>query len=81
MLFMFAEIIPEPVRGRLGFRSSWWTRFSLAVATVGLRVFVRVAPRGMRFVPHYRRAMKRVKGVQVLGVASRGCMGETPMPR
>ena len=53
LMFMFAEIIPEPVRGRLGFRSTWFTRTSLAVATVALRIFVKLAPARLRFVPHY----------------------------
>ena len=80
MMFMFTEIIPEPVRGRLGFRSNWWTRMSLAVATMGLRAFVRIAPGRVRFVPHYRKARKSA-AMAMLTVSSQKCMGQTPLLR
>jgi uncharacterized protein (DUF2236 family) len=57
--FIFSEILPGPVRERLGFRRTVWSRVSLAVTTVALRVFERVAPGVLRFEPRYRRATRR----------------------
>jgi uncharacterized protein (DUF2236 family) len=47
--FVFSEIIPEPVRGRLGFRSTAWSRLSLTVATRGMRVIVPLLPGWARY--------------------------------
>jgi uncharacterized protein (DUF2236 family) len=57
--FMFSEIIPQPVRDRLGFRSTAFSRFACRAATVSLSLFERVAPDFLRFDPYYRRARKR----------------------
>jgi uncharacterized protein (DUF2236 family) len=57
--FIFSEIIPPPVRDRLGFRSTRWSRFAYRAATMSLRLFARVAPDVLRFDPYYRRARKR----------------------
>jgi len=58
--FMFSEIIPQPVRGRLGFRSTAFSRFACWAATLSLRLFAWIAPDVLRFDPYYRRARKRV---------------------
>src|SRR5262245_6020249 len=78
VMFMFTEIIPEPVRGRLEFSSTWLTRTALGIATWGLRVFVKIAPRRVRFVPHYLRAMREIASA---APRAREAMGESPMPR
>ena len=57
--FMFSEIIPHPVRDRLGFRSTAFSRFACRVATVALKVIEWIAPDFLRFDPYYRRARKR----------------------
>jgi uncharacterized protein (DUF2236 family) len=57
--FIFSEIIPPPVRDRLGFRSTRFSRLALRAATFSLRLFERIAPDVLRFDPHYRRARKR----------------------
>lgn len=57
--FIFSEIMPGPVRDRLGFRSTRWSRFAYRASTVMLRLFERVSPDVLRFDPHYRRALKR----------------------
>jgi hypothetical protein len=62
--FVFSEIIPEPVRGRLGFRSTAWSRLSLAVATRGMRIVVPWLPGWTRYAPEYRRAMRVVRARQ-----------------
>ena len=41
--FIFSEIIPPPVRDRLGFRSTRSSRFAYRAATLSLRLFARVA--------------------------------------
>jgi uncharacterized protein (DUF2236 family) len=53
LIFMFSEILPEPVRSRLGFRSTPITRFLLTVATFAMRLLVKLAPARLRFAPHY----------------------------
>jgi uncharacterized protein (DUF2236 family) len=63
--FMFSEIIPGPVRDRLGFRSTAFSRFACRVATVSLRVFAWVAPDFLRFDPYYRRARRRARGAVI----------------
>jgi uncharacterized protein (DUF2236 family) len=55
--FIFSEILPPPVARRLGFRSTCFSRGSLAVATFALRLFSRFAPSAVRLVPQYRRAL------------------------
>ena len=81
--FMFSEIIPGPVRDRLGFRSTAFSRFACRVATVALKVFEWVAPDFLRFDPYYRRARKRadrdtgVSPVQAMSAwAGRPCHGQ-----
>jgi uncharacterized protein (DUF2236 family) len=58
--FLFSEIIPPPVRDRLGFRSTRLSRAGLAVATVMLRATTRFTPNWIRYVPEYRRAVREV---------------------
>jgi uncharacterized protein (DUF2236 family) len=55
--FIFSEILPPPVRDRLGFRSTVFSRVALSLATFGLRVFERIGPDFLRFEPRYRRAL------------------------
>lgn len=57
--FIFSEIIPSPVRERLGFRRTRWSRFAYGAATASLRLFERIAPDVLRFDPYYRRARRR----------------------
>ena len=57
--FMFSEIIPTPVRDRLSFRSTAWSRLALRAATAALTLFEWLAPDFLRFDPYYRRARKR----------------------
>ena len=58
--FIFSEIIPPPVRDRLGFRRTLWSRYAYRASTVALKLFELVAPDFLRFDPHYRRARKRL---------------------
>ena len=58
--FLFSEIIPSPVRERLGFRSTAVSRASLALATTVLRATNRFAPRWIRYVPEYRRTLREL---------------------
>jgi uncharacterized protein (DUF2236 family) len=59
--FIFSEILPPPVRDRLGFRRTIFSRCALAVTTVGLRLFARFAPKPLRLVPQYRRALRSIE--------------------
>src|SRR5205823_1893216 len=52
--FIFSEILPGPVRQRLGFRRTVFSRCAMVAATIGLRLFARFAPRRLRLVPQYR---------------------------
>ena len=58
LMFMFSEIIPQPVRERLGFRSTAISRILLAISTAAIRLFVKIGPKRLRFAPHYLRAMQ-----------------------
>ena len=60
--FIFNDIIPSPVRERLGFRSTRVSRISYRVAAAGLRLFEMIAPDLLRFDPYYRRARRRARG-------------------
>jgi uncharacterized protein (DUF2236 family) len=60
--FIFSEVLPEPVRARLGFKSTPFSRLAMAIATVGLRAFVRTAPGVLRFPPQYRSAGRASRG-------------------
>jgi hypothetical protein len=62
--FAFSEVIPEPVRGRLGFRSTWWSRLSLAVATRTMRLVVPWLPGWARYAPEYRRAVRKLRAAR-----------------
>ena len=59
--FIFSELLPPPVRDRLGFRRTIFSRCALALTTVGLQIFARFGPRWLRFVPQYRRALHSIK--------------------
>jgi uncharacterized protein (DUF2236 family) len=60
--FIFSDVLPEPVSRRLGFRSTIFSRFALSVATVGLRLFARLAPGVLRFPAQYRIARREELG-------------------
>jgi uncharacterized protein (DUF2236 family) len=55
--FIFSEILPPPVRDRLGFRRTLTSRISIVAATAFLNLFARFAPRRVRLVPQYRDAL------------------------
>ena len=55
--FIFSQIIPPPVRDRLGFEPTLVSRIALAHATTALRLFNRFAPRRLRLVPQYLDAL------------------------
>lgn len=55
-----AEMIPSPVRERLGFRSTKISRAAFATARCILRGCLPVLPGRLRFTPHYRRARARL---------------------
>lgn len=57
--FAFAEILPSPVRERLGFRRTLWTRVAMAAVTRLLPWVVPVLPRRLRYVPQYLAAQRR----------------------
>jgi len=59
--FIYSEIIPPPVRDRLGFRRTLWSRFAFRAARFSLWLFERIAPDVLRFDPYYRRARKRLQ--------------------
>jgi uncharacterized protein (DUF2236 family) len=61
LTFMFSEILPAAVRDRLGFRSTPLSRVSLCVATIGLRLFARFAPKRLRLVWEYRDAISNAR--------------------
>ena len=61
LTFMFSEVLPAAVRDRLGFRSTPFSRLSLSVATIALRLFARFAPGRLRLVREYRDAIKDPK--------------------
>src|SRR5438045_7993268 len=46
--FIFSEILPPPVRERLGFRRTIYSRCALAGTTVALKLFARFAPERLR---------------------------------
>jgi uncharacterized protein (DUF2236 family) len=56
--FIFSEVIPPPVRDRLGFKRTFVSRVSVKLATGVLRGFSRIAPGFLKHVPQYRRAMR-----------------------
>jgi uncharacterized protein (DUF2236 family) len=58
--FSFSEIIPDPVRGRLGFQRTTWSRFCMRVTTRVTPWLVRLLPAWLRFAPQYVRARKRL---------------------
>src|SRR5205823_1095218 len=57
LTFVFSQIIPPPVRDRLGFKSTLSSRLALAQTTILLRLFNRFAPRRLRLVPQYLDAL------------------------
>lgn len=65
--FIFSEILPPPVRDRLGFRSTVISRASYRFATVALRIFDRFAPDVLRFQPQYRTAMREDEPLRPTG--------------
>ena len=56
--FIFSDIIPSPVRERLGFGSTSLSRLALRQTTITLRCFNRLAPRQLRYVPQYLGALQ-----------------------
>jgi uncharacterized protein (DUF2236 family) len=56
--FIFSELLPGPVRDRLGFRRTPFSRAAMTATTVALRMFECVSPGVLRYEPRYRRAMK-----------------------
>ena len=56
--FLYSEIIPLPVRERLGFRSTPLSRIAYRAVTLSLGLLERLAPEVLRFEPRYRRAVK-----------------------
>ena len=60
MRFVFSEVIPPPVRDRLGFRSTRFSRLSMRTANAVLPWVVPWLPRRLRFAPEYLRAVERM---------------------
>ncbi len=52
---LLQETLPSPVRERLGFRSTWFSRTCLAIVTGALRLIVPLLPPVLRYRPEYRR--------------------------
>jgi uncharacterized protein (DUF2236 family) len=59
--FLTIELLPEPLREKLGFRSTSLTRFCMRATEKILRMLLPIAPRALRFVPRYRKALRRVQ--------------------
>jgi len=59
MEFLATELIPSPVRERLGLCSRGWTRTAWRMLGRGLPPIYRVLPAGLRFAAAYRRAVRR----------------------
>lgn len=59
--FLTTELLPVPLREKLGFRSTPLTRFCMRATVLLLRLLIPIAPRSLRFVPQYRRALRRVQ--------------------
>lgn len=51
---LLQETLPSPVRERLGFRSTWFSRASMAILTGTLRFLVPLLPPVLRYRPEYR---------------------------
>jgi uncharacterized protein (DUF2236 family) len=62
--FIYSEILPLHLREPLGFRSTVFSRAMLCATTVLLRILNRFAPDSIRYVPHYRHALKRMGAEQ-----------------
>ncbi len=61
LAFIHIELLPEPLRSRLGFRSTAWTRFAWGVTCrVGRIIYPRL-PWSMRLAPPARRAWRRTE--------------------
>jgi uncharacterized protein (DUF2236 family) len=76
--FIFSDVLPEPVRGRLGFQSTPWTKLCMAAATIGLKLFARFAPGVVRFPPQYRIARLAV-GAALVSPCAVNKKGETSL--
>jgi uncharacterized protein (DUF2236 family) len=59
--FAIVETLPSPVRERLGFRRTPWTRFAMAVVNRLMPWVVPVLPARLRFAPQYLGAVKEMK--------------------
>jgi uncharacterized protein (DUF2236 family) len=58
--FIFSEILPEPVRSRLGFRSTFLSRMGLRVSSFVIRAVLPILPARLRYVPQYNRAVEKM---------------------
>ena len=63
--FAFAEILPSPVRERLGFRRMLWTSLAMACVRRLLPWVVPILPARLRYAPQYLSARKRLARGQV----------------
>jgi uncharacterized protein (DUF2236 family) len=59
--FAIVETLPSPVRERLGFRRTRWTRFAMAVVNRLMPWVVPLLPTRLRFAPQYLGAVKEMK--------------------
>ena len=59
--FIFSEILPPPVRDRLGFRRTIFSRCAIVLTTLALRLFAHLAPSRLRFVPQYFAALSAIE--------------------
>jgi uncharacterized protein (DUF2236 family) len=55
--FLFSEILPAPVRARLGFKATRFSRFAYCAATLAFRALSRFGPDRLRYVLEYRQAL------------------------
>jgi uncharacterized protein (DUF2236 family) len=61
--FAFVEVLPSPVRERLGFRRTLWTSTVMACVRRLLPWVVPILPARLRYVPQYLAARKRIARV------------------
>ena len=59
--FAIIETLPSPVRERLGFRRTWWTRLSMAAVSGAMPWVVPLLPARLRFAPQYLEAVKEIR--------------------
>jgi uncharacterized protein (DUF2236 family) len=56
--FAVIETLPSPVRERLGFRSTWWTRLAMGLLRRAMPWVVPLLPARLRYAPQYLEALK-----------------------